>query len=134
MIDKNILYLKKLQKITIIKNIGYDEVVLKDRFVNIINSYLVKDLTTLKGRLDATIEKYNIHKNVPIYITQDIILIQTHNKKENDNIYINVCNIIDIIKDNNNTIIIFIDKSLLRVNKPYHLIKKYYDLSLKICK
>ena len=48
------------------------------------------------------------------------------NKKENDNIYINVCNIIDIIKDNNNTIIIFIDKSLLRVNKPYHLIQKWH--------
>lgn len=135
MIDKNILYLKKINQLTLIKNIGFDEIVLKDKFVDIINSCLLKDLTTLKGRLDATIKKYNIHKNVPIYITEDIILIQTHNKKENDNIYINVCNTIDILKDNNNnTIIIFVDKSLLRVNKPYHLIKKYYDLSLKIGK
>lgn len=134
MIDKNILYLKKIKNKTLIKNLFQEEKIVKHSFEDILNSVLIKDLTTLDGRLTAIKEKYNIRKNVPIYVSQDIILIQTKNKKENDNIYININNVVDIVEDINDTIIIFFDKSLLRVNKPYHLIKKYYDLSLKVIK
>ena len=61
-------------------------------------------------------------------------MIQTSNKKEIDNIYINSYNIVEMVKDKKQTIIIFIDHSFLKIDKPYHLMKKYYDLSLKIKK
>ena len=127
MINKDVLYLKKANRSTIIKYKNQDEIV--------INLLLEKLLDfALKGRLEATSKVYRIFKHVPIYLKENIILIQTNNKKEIDNIYINSYNIVEMVKDKKQTIIIFIDHSFLKIDKPYHLMKKYYDLSLKIKK
>ena len=130
MINKDVLYLKKANRSTIIKYKNQDEIV-----INLLLEKLLDfALTTLKGRLEATSKVYRIFKHVPIYLKENIILIQTNNKKEIDNIYINSYNIVEMVKDKKQTIIIFIDHSFLKIDKPYHLMKKYYDLSLKIKK
>ena len=124
MINKDVLYLKKANRSTIIKYKNQDEIVINLLLEKLLDFALREDLTTLKGRLEATSKVYRIFKHVPIYLKENIILIQTNNKKEIDNIYIN----------KKQTIIIFIDHSFLKIDKPYHLMKKYYDLSLKIKK
>lgn len=99
-----------------------------------LNQFCLKDLTTLNGRIQAISEVYHIRKQIPIYLSNKLILIQIANKKEIDNLYINSYNIVDIIEDNNNTIIYFSDLSKIKIEKPYHLIKKYYNTSIRIRK
>lgn len=125
---------KKANRSTIIKYKNQDEIVIDLLLETLLDLTLREDLTTLKGRLEATSKVYHIFKHVPIYLKENITLIQTNNKKEIDNIYINSYNIIEMVKDKKQTIIVFIDHSFLKIDKPYHLIKKYYDLSLKIQK
>ena len=134
MINKDVLYLKKANRSTIIKYKNQDEIVINLLLEKLLDFALREDLTTLKGRLEATSKVYRIFKHVPIYLKENIILIQTNNKKEIDNIYINSYNIVEMVKDKKQTIIIFIDHSFLKIDKPYHLMKKYYDLSIKIKK
>ena len=102
MINKDVLYLKKANRSTIIKYKNQDEIVINLLLEKLLDFALREDLTTLKGRLEATSKVYRIFKHVPIYLKE--------------------------------TIIIFIDHSFLKIDKPYHLMKKYYDLSLKIKK
>lgn len=134
MIDADILYLKKGNRTTVIyqKNNMVQEV--SQTIEKFLNQFCLKDLTTLDGRIKAISEVYHIKKQIPIYLSNQLILIQIANKKEIDNIYINSCNIIDIIEDNKNTIIYFNDWSKIQIKKSYHLIKKYYNRSLKIRK
>ena len=134
MVNKDVLYLKKANRSTIIKYKNQDEIVIDLLLETLLDLTLREDLTTLKGRLEATSKVYHIFKHVPIYLKENITLIQTNNKKEIDNIYINSYNIIEMVKDKKQTIIVFIDHSFLKIDKPYHLIKKYYDLILKIQK
>ena len=134
MVNKDVLYLKKANRSTIIKYKNQDEIVIDLLLETLLDLTLREDLTTLKGRFEATSKVYHIFKHVPIYLKENITLIQTNNKKEIDNIYINSYNIIEMVKDKKQTIIVFIDHSFLKIDKPYHLIKKYYDLSLKIQK
>ena len=134
MINEDILYLKKTNRATIIKYKNKSEVEVNIILEELLNNYLLNDLTTLKGRLDAIKKVYHIYKHIPIYLEKNIIFIQTHNKKHLNNIYINTCNIIDMIKDNNKTKITFLDMSDLIIDTPYHLMKKYYQKSLKIKK
>lgn len=134
MVTKDLLYLRKSNRATIIKSLDHDEIEVESLLNDLLEDICLKDLTTLKGRINAISKVYHIYKHIPIYLTKDIILITTSNKKQLDNIYINICNIIDMVKDNNSTIIIFRDGSYLVVDKPYHLIRKYYDQSLKINK
>lgn len=134
MIDSDILYLKKGNRTTWIyqKNDMVQEV--SQTIEKFLNQFCLKDLTTLEGRIKAISEVYHIKKQIPIYLSNQLILIQIANKKEIDNIYINSYNIIDMIKDNNNTVIYFSDGSKIQIEKAYHLIKKYYNRSLKIRK
>lgn len=134
MVTKDLLYLKKSNRATIMKNLYQEETEVEILLDTLLEDVCLKDLTTFKGRIDAISKVYHIYKHIPIYLTKDIILITTSNKKQFDNTYINICNIIDMVKDKNATIIIFLDGSHLMVNKPYHLMKKYYDQSLKINK
>lgn len=132
MIDSDILYLKRSNRATVIylKHNVIKEV--NQTIEVILNQYCLKDLTTLEGRIKAISEVYHIKKQIPIYISKQLILIQTANKKEIDNLYINSYNIIDIVKEHNHTIIYFNDSSKIELKKPSHLIQRYYDLSMKI--
>ena len=112
MIDLDILYLKKGNRSTTIK--------LKNNQEILINN-------TLK-------EVLNIRKHIPIYLSENLVLIPTKNKKEIDNIYINCYSVIDMIKDEEKTKVIFSDFSELIVNQPIRLLTKYYDNGLKIKK
>ncbi len=134
MIEEDILYLKKTNRATVIKKLNQDEMIIDKRLEDLLDKYLETDLTTLEGRVKATSKVYHIFKQIPIYLKDTIVFIQTNNKKQIDNIYINSYNIIDMVKDKKQTIIIFVDNSSIIVDKPYHLMKKYYDLSLKIKK
>lgn len=134
MVTEKLLYLRKNNRSTIIRNLFQEEICVNLTIDSILEDACLKDLTTLKGRIDAISKVYHIYKHIPIYLTDDIILITTSNKKRFDNIYINICNIVDMVRDNNSTIIIFFDRSYLVIDKPYHLIKKYYDKSININK
>lgn len=132
MINTDILYLRKFYDKTYIKKIDSCEFVINQDICELFDNYLLNQLTTLKGRLDAIKKVYHINKNIPVFLDNNLVFIQTFNKKQHENIYINVHRIIDMIKDKENTIIIFEDESKLLVEKPLHIIKKYYNNSLKI--
>ncbi len=132
MLTKDILYLKKNNHITIIKESFKKEVKINKDIYDLFDEYLLSHLTTLKGRLDAIKKVYHINKNIPVYLDYNLVFIQIFNKKQTHNIYINICRIIDMIKDNDNTIIVFDDGSKTIIDKPYHILKKYYNNSLKI--
>ena len=132
MINTDILYLRKFYDKTYIKKIDSIEFVVNEDICQLFDNYLLKQLTTLKGRLDAIKKVYHINKNIPVFLDNNLVFIQTFNKKQHENIYINAHRIIDMIKDKESTIIIFEDDSKLTVDKPLHIIKKYYNNSLKI--
>ncbi len=134
MLNKDILYLKKSNRATLLyfKNNKVEEV--PYTLEKLLDNYCYQDLTTYEGRIEAIKKVYHISKHVPIYLSENIVLIQSKNKKELDNIYINSYNILDMIEDNNKTQITFSDNSVILLNVKYHLLKKYYDLSLKIKK
>lgn len=132
MINTDILYLRKFYSKTYIKKINSSEFVVNIDIYELFDNYLLKQLTTLKGRLDAVSKVYHINKNIPVFLDNNLVFIQIFNKKQHNNIYINVYKIIDMIKDKENTVIIFEDGSKLFVEKPLHIIKKYYNNSLKI--
>ena len=132
MINTDILYLRKFYDKTYIKKIDSIEFVVNEDICGLFDNYLLNQLTTLKGRLDAIKKVYHINKNIPVFLDNNLVFIQTFNKKQHENIYINVHRIIDMIKDKESTIIIFEDDSKLTVDKPLHIIKKYYNNSLKI--
>ena len=132
MINTDILYLRKFYDKTYIKKTDSCEFVINQDICELFDNYLLNQLTTLKGRLDAIKKVYHINKNIPVFLDNNLVFIQTFNKKQHENIYINVHRIIDMIKDKENTIIIFEDESKLLVEKPLHIIKKYYNNSLKI--
>jgi hypothetical protein len=131
-INTDILYLRKFYDKTYIKKIDSNEFIINQDICELFDNYLLNQLTTLNGRLDAIKKVYHINKNIPVFLDNNLVFIQTFNKKQHENIYINVHRIIDMIKDKENTIIIFEDESKLLVEKPLHIIKKYYNNSLKI--
>lgn len=132
MINTDILYLRKFYHDTYIKYKDCDEICVNDDVDVLFEKYLLNQLTTLKGRLDATKKVYRINKNIPVFLDNNLVFIQIFNKKQHNNIYVNVHNIIDMIKDKENTIIIFEDETKLVIDKPLHIIKQYYKKSLKI--
>ena len=132
MINTDILYLKKFYDKTYIKKINSSEFVVNIDICELFDNYLLSQLTTLNGRLDATKKVYHINKNIPVFLDNNLVFIQIFNKKQHENIYINVYKIIDMIKDKEKTIIIFEDESRVIIDKPLHIIKKYYNNSLKI--
>lgn len=135
LINQDILYVKKANRGVVIKKLNQPEITINLLLEDLLNQALLKDLTTLEGRIQAISLSYHIYKHIPIYLTNNLILMPTNNKKQIDNIYINSYNIIDMVtKNKDETIIIFFDNSQILINRPYHLIKKYYDISLKIRK
>lgn len=132
MLTSDILYLKTTNHTTIIKKSLQNEFKVDIDIYDLFDKYLLKYLTTYKGRVDATSKVYHIKKNIPVYLDYNLVFIQIFNKKQYNNIYINICKIIDMIKDKDNTIIVFDDGSKIIIDKPYHILKKYYNNSLKI--
>ena len=134
MIDEQLLYIKRGNRITEITKTNRYQVSVEQSIADLLNQECLKDLSTLDGRLTAIRSIYHINKNVPVYISPSVVLFQTSNKKAYDNVYVNAKNIRELFKDEDRTQIVFIDNTVLTVNKPYHLIKQYQEKCLKIRK
>ena len=89
-----------------------------------LDQLLLRDLTTLKGRVDAIKKIYHIDKLTPIYIDNNCCLIPLFNQSYNYNYYLNIYQIKNIIKEDNCSIIHFIDGEKIKVNKKRTLILK----------
>lgn len=86
--DLDILYLKKGNRSTTIKLKNNQEILINNTLKEVLNNYCLKDLTTIEGRMKAISQVFNIRKHIPIYLSENLVLIPTKNKKEIDNIYI----------------------------------------------
>lgn len=130
--EKEILYLKKNNRAIIVVTQN-GESILPVTIETFLNGFCINALTTLQGRIVAIKQKYNIRKNVPIYISHQLFLFSTFNKRDLNNIYINAYNILTIKKDaENNAVIIFKNRSELLIGKKYEIIKSYYEKALII--
>ena len=132
--DKTILYIEKFNSQTKIHFIDDYLEIVDISPLKYINSLCLKELTTLDGRIEAIKINFNIVKNVPIYITDNLILFKINNKNKLDNIYINsvyikhIIDLIDYIK------IVFYDEQFVLVKNNYHIINNTYEKCLKIKK
>lgn len=129
--NKEILYIKQGNCETIIYT-GNKEIKLLEKIDKVFNKWCLDSLTTYKGRMEAIKQKYQLKKLVPVYIDKDLMFFPINNKKDVDNIYINVLNILKIEKENDLTKVLFKNDYVLYINKSYKLVNNYYQKSLKI--
>lgn len=130
--DKTILYLEKGNRSTIVHYINNEVEELEILLDRYLNNLCLDYLTTLSGRVNAIKEKYHIVKNVPIYISENLVLFPTSNKKHYSNIYLNSIYIKKIQPQEDKTTIIFYDNQSIQIDKNYHTIKLSYEKCLKI--
>lgn len=131
--EKSILYIEKLDN-TIVHYINKESESFSISILKYLDSLCLKNLTTLEGRLDAIKYNFNIVKNVPIYITENLVLFTTHNKRNSQNKYINSIYVKSIEKVDSAIKIEFYDGEFVLVKNSYHIIKNNYEKCLKIKK
>ena len=131
--EKTLLYIEK-QDGTIVHYINNEQEKMSMSMLKYLNCLCLKNLTTLEGRLDAIKYNFNIVKNVPIYITENLVLFATHNKRNSQNKYINSVYVKDIEIVDGAIKIEFYDGEFVLVKNSYHIIKNNYEKCLKIKK
>jgi len=126
--NKNTLYFYQYYNELLEINIDYRK---KHRLTpsQLFNNLLLKEMTTLKGRINALKKIFSLSYNVPIYINQDIIFFKVFGKNK---IWVNGSNIADIKNKNNKGIIIFNCGIVLETTNHYRTIKKKYNMILEI--
>lgn len=101
---------------------------------NYLNNICLNMMTTLEGRVAAIKQNFNIIKNVPIFITQDLVLFTMNDYKATYNIFINCVYIKQIEENIDGCTIIFYDNSQLKLEKKYQFINNKYEKCIKIIK
>ena len=127
-----ILYLEKCNRSTIIhyaNNIVEEQPHNIDSYLNIL---CLNELTTLEGRIKALKYKFNLIKNVPIYINPNLVLFSIKCAITIDNIYVNSIYIKSISKQDKKCQIVFYDNNELIVNSTYITLKNKYEKCIKI--
>lgn len=116
--NKNTLYIQENNDILLIVNIdGIQKV--KSRALYEFEKLCLQEYTTLKGRIDAIKEIFKLSYNIPIYINEQMIFIKICNKKR---IWINGINVVEVIKDNKGSKIIFNNGLDLKIDRGYRSI------------
>ncbi|MCK9535973.1 MAG: competence protein ComK [Bacilli bacterium] len=93
------------------------------------NKLLLKEMTTLKGRLEAIKLIFSYSYNIPIYINQDMVFFKVFGK---DKIWVNGSNVSEIKNRNDKGIIIFKCGKLLETTKTYRTLKNIYHKVLEV--
>lgn len=130
--NSSILYLEKGNRSTIIH---YANHIIEEQPYNIeryLNMLCLNELTTLEGRIEAIKNKFNLIKNVPIYINPHLVLFTIKCTKTIDNIYVNSIYIKSIIKNEKICRIIFYDNQEININSTYSTLKTKYEKCIKI--
>lgn len=129
-----ILYIDKINGFTYVHYINGLVDVIDMSPLKYLNKLCLQELTTLEGRLEAIKCNFNIVKNVPIYITENLVLFSTNNKRKLENKYINSIYIKYIKEENDKTKIVFYDDQFVYVQNSYHIVNNSYEKCLKIKK
>ncbi|HOA78186.1 MAG: hypothetical protein WBL47_07050 [Bacilli bacterium] len=126
--NKNTLYFYELETGILEINVDYQKT---HRLTarQIFNNLLLRELTTLKGRLDALKELFSFSYNVPVYINSGMIFFKVFGK---DKIWVNGANVLDIKNRGNQGIIIFKCGILLETGKNFRALKNAYNKILLI--
>lgn len=125
-LNVDVLYLTANNRST---NIVYfnDTKIINDSLYPFLNKICLNELTTYNGRIEAIRLVYNIHKFIPIYINQNIILQPLYQKRSWNQTFVNICNIKEVKKDRLNSLIIFKNNLQLIVEVPYLKLKQYIE-------
>lgn len=116
--NKNTLYIQEIADILLIVNIdGIKKV--QSRALREFESRCLEEFTTMKGRMDAIKAIFKLSYNIPIYINDKMIFIKICNQKR---IWINGINVVEVIKDNKGTKIIFKNGLDLKIDRGYRSI------------
>ena len=91
-------------------------------------------LSTKEARIKTIKERYKINQYIPIYINPSIILQPLYPKKHWNQIYLNMCNVKNIIPGNNinQSIIIFNNDLNIIFDVPYQKLKQYLEKCMLI--
>ena len=125
---KQINFIKAYTNRIIINNVDIYLQSIEEYFDNL----LLNQLTSYKGRIDAIKRKFKFQKLIPVYIDNLNIFVPINNLKEYENIYINAARVIKTAAKGKSTIVYFIDKTKLEVNKNENLIIKYISRAISI--
>lgn len=128
----DVLYLSKDNRSTNIVCIDGKKTNIDKLLNNVLDELCYQSLSTFNGMVEAINHIYDIHNYVPLYLNEDLILQPIYPKKYWTQIYINITMIKDIIPNNDNTTIIFIDNTSLDVEIATKKFKQLVDQCLKI--
>ena len=131
MLDVEVLYIEKNSGSTNIVKIQ-EKLIVNETINKIINKTCLKFLTTLDGRIEAIKQVYKISKFVPVYISDGLILQPIYSNKSWNQLYINICNIKNVNKVNDQTVITFINEKTIFLEISYERMKRYLKKCLKI--
>ena len=124
--------IKKNQKLIV--NINGLDRSLTTKIDHFFNELLINELTDVQGRINAVKDKYQYNKLVPIYINDDICFIPIYPKDDAYNIYINIKHIAIVKKVQQKTLIVFLDQSVILLNKKRDILMKHIKRAEKITK
>lgn len=125
------LYFKKNNRSTDIVYLNSNKTINKT-IEKLLNELCLENLSTLNGRINAVKERYNIHKFIPIYISNELILLPIYPKDYYTQIYLNINLVKNIQQELNKTKIIFNEEKYIIVDAPYLRIKQYVEKCKRI--
>ena len=99
----------------------------------VLNSLLLKELTTYQGRLDALKVKTGWSRNVPLFIDEQCCLFVTTSHRDSAAVYINCVEIVSIRKyDEATSEIRFKSLNTRRIFVPYAQLKRQYEKACRL--
>lgn len=129
--NNGIIAVIKSNKKTIIIDVDNIKVINKNiRFVISINCLI--NGSTIDGRKNATKRILNINYKIPIYIRDNIILLQLKSIRNNCSMYISLNNIIDYKYKNNRLLIKCINNYIFTINISKYNFEKLIINGLKL--
>ncbi len=96
--------------------------------IEYINTLCIKELITYKGRIEATRKKLDIQSNIPVFISQELLLFPTVSVRNWDCFFINYFEVLSVTSENGKAIIFFNDLTQISLdigeNRIFNQVKK----------
>lgn len=131
-INENTLALVPLSKNKTVIYEGHDYFIVNDRISSLINENCEYYGSSVSGRVKGTYSLVGFNYKAPIVVSEynDLIFFPTCSPRLHDCSWINLGNILNIVKSDDKTIIKFMNNEEVNINSSYNIIRNQYYKSL----